>query len=342
MCGAAVLSHAESRPDLNIRASTRVSMNSARITGLRSIELGVTDLHQSAAFYGAIWGLDPIASDADTIHLRGNGTEHHVVTLRERPKAGMLGIHFATIDRTAVDALHAKAKAFGANVTSAPAELPRSAGGGYGFGFRSPEGHVLNISSDVAQHPNVVLDRSKPTKLSHVVINSAEIDGSTAFFIDLLGFRLSDSTDMMNFVRCSRDHHSIALARGEGPSLNHMAYEVENIDGLMRGAGRLKQCGFNVEWGVGRHGPGDNVFSYFVEPNGFVVEYTTEVEQIDEATYLPHDPTYWREFPMRPCRWGMGGHPSNRLKAAFSGDISVADPQDGPRCEEIMAKTLGR
>ena len=53
-------------------------------------------------------------------------------------------------------------------------------------------------------------------------------------------------------------------------------------------------------------------------------------------------PKYWRDFPMRPCRWGMAGHPSNRLKAAFGGDISVADPNDGKRCEEIMAKTLGR
>ena len=89
-----------------------------------------------------------------------------------------------------------------------------------------------------------------------------------------------------------------------------------SIDGLMRGAGRMKKHGFNVEWGVGRHGPGDNVFSYFVEPNGFVVEYTAEVQQVDEATYEAHDAEYWRNFPMRPCRWGMAGMPSNRFKAA--------------------------
>ena len=167
---------------------------------------------------------------------------------------------------------------------------------------------MLNISSDVARHPNAVNDRSKPIKLSHVVLNSAKIEEQTAFFIDLLGFKLSDSTDMMEFIRCCADHHSIAMARGDGPSLNHMAYEVASIDGLMRGAGRMKKHGFNVEWGVGRHGPGDNVFSYFVEPNGFVVEYTAEVQQVDEATYKAHDAEYWREFPMRPCRWGMAGH----------------------------------
>jgi len=317
-------------------------MMNTKVVGLRGVELGVTHLDRAAAFYSCVWGLDPVLSEGDTIHLRANGSEHHVVTLRERPRASLLGVHFAASDRVAVEALHQKAKGFGATVTSAPAELPRSAGGGYGFQFKSPDGHVFNVSSDVARHPNVANDRSKPIKLSHVVLNSAKIEEQTNFFIDMLGFRLSDSTDMMDFVRCSSDHHSIAMARGDGPSLNHMAYELASIDGLMRGAGRLKSSGFNTEWGVGRHGPGNNVFSYFVEPNGFVVEYTTEVQQVDETDYEAHDAKYWREFPMRPCRWGMAGHPSNRLKAAFGGDITVADEADGKRCEEIMAKTLGR
>jgi catechol 2,3-dioxygenase len=143
-------------------------------------------------------------------------------------------------------------------------------------------------------------------------------------------------------VRCSADHHSIAMARGSGPTLNHCAFEVESIDGLMRGTGRMKKHGFNVEWGIGRHGPGNNVFGYFVEPNGFVVEYTAEVEQVDEATYTARDAAFWRTFPGRPCRWGMAGMPSNRFKAASSGDLSVADPEAGKRCEEIMAQTLGR
>lgn len=317
-------------------------MNHARVTGLRSVEFGVPNLTQSAAFYSALWGLEPVASDGETIHLRANGPEHHAVTLRERPTASLLGVHFATINREAVDALHGLAKAAGVKIAAPSAELPRSAGGGYGFQFTTPEGHVLNVSSDVARHASVTSDRSKPNKLSHVVLNTANIDQQTAFFTDVLGFKLSDQTDMMEFIRCSADHHSVAVARGSGPSLNHCAYEVGNIDGLMRGAGRMQKHGFKVEWGVGRHGPGDNVFSYFIEPNGFVVEYTAEVEQVDEAVYQPHDAAYWRNFPMRPCRWGMAGQPSNRFKAASSGDLSVADPEAGKRCEEIMAKTLGR
>ena len=91
-------------------------MDNAKVTAVRSIELGVTNLDRAAAFYRGVWGLEPVAVENDSIHLRANGPEHHVVTLRERPKAAMLGVHFAAQDRNAVDALHARAKAFGASV----------------------------------------------------------------------------------------------------------------------------------------------------------------------------------------------------------------------------------
>jgi catechol 2,3-dioxygenase-like lactoylglutathione lyase family enzyme len=319
-------------------------MTNARVAGLRSIELGVPDLNRSSDFYQQVWGLQEVVSDGDAIHLRGTGSEHHVVTLRQRPRPALLGVHFAASDRHAVTALHAKAKSYGTEGLSEPAELPRTAGGGFGFRFNTPDGLPLAISADVAQHPDVVADRSRPTKLTHVVLNSARIDEQTAFFQDLLGFRHSDSTDMMEFIRCCADHHSVAFARGSGPSLNHMAYEMPNFDGLMRGAGRMKQNGFNIEWGVGRHGPGNNIFTYFIEPNGFVTEYTTEVDQVDEATYVPNTAEYWRNFPGRPCRWNMAGHPSNRLRAAMGGEIFAppAGEDVNLRCEEVMARTLGR
>ena len=250
------------------------------------IELGVRDLHQSAEFYTKVWALEEVSADGDSIHFRATGGEHHVLTIRERPQASLLGVHFAAADRDAVDQLCARAKGYGVAPARDPAPLAVSAGGGYGFRFETPDGLPMTISSDSVQHPNVVLDRSRPTKISHVVLNSARTDDQVPFFIDVLGFKLSDSTHMMEFLRCSADHHSIAIFRNNGPSLNHVAYELPNIDGLMRGAGRVKRSGFDIEWGVGRHGPGSNVFSYFIEPNGFVAEYTTELEQLDDATHV--------------------------------------------------------
>ena len=322
-------------------------MANSTVTGVRSIELGVRDLHQSAEFYTKVWALEEVSAAGDTMHFRATGGEHHVLTIRERPQASLLGVHFAAADRGAVDQLCAKAKGYGVAIADDPAPLDASAGGGYGFRFETPDGLPMTISSDSAQHPDVVVDRSRPTKICHVVLNSARTDDQVPFFIDVLGFKLSDSTHMMEFLRCSADHHSIAIFRNNGPSLNHVAYELPNIDGLMRGAGRLKRSGFDVEWGVGRHGPGSNVFSYFIEPNGFVAEYTTELDQLDDATHVPQDASYWQKIMPNPDRWGLAGPPSNRMRAAMSGALYLGDRElsnalaGDARCEDIIGRKLG-
>jgi catechol 2,3-dioxygenase-like lactoylglutathione lyase family enzyme len=312
-------------------------MTNSRATGVRSIELGVRDLHQSAEFYTKVWALEEVSAEGDCIHFRATGGEHHVLTIRERPKPALLGVHFSATDRAAVDALCAKAKGYGVEVAGDPAPLDHAAGGGYGFRFRTPDGLPMSISAHCVQHPDVVLDRSRPTKISHVVLNSARTEDQVPFFIDVLGFKLSDSTNMMEFLRCSADHHSVAIFRNNGPSLNHVAYELPNIDGLMRGAGRVRQSGFDIEWGVGRHGPGSNVFSYFIEPNGFVAEYTTELDQLDDATHVPMDADYWQRTVPVPDRWGTAGPPSNRMRAAMSGALYLGDE----RCEDIIGRKLG-
>ena len=309
-------------------------MTNGKVTGVRSIELGVRDLRQSADFYIKVWALDEVAVDGDGIHLRATGGEHHVLTIRERPKPTLLGVNFAAPDRTTVDQLCAKAKSYGVKVLGDPAPLSGAVGGGYGFRFETPDGLPMSISSDGTQHLDVVLDRSRPTKISHVVLNSADADEQMPFFIDVLGFRRSDSTHMMEFLRCCSDHHSIAIVRGSGPSLNHVAYELPNIDGLMRGTGRVKRNGFDIEWGVGRHGPGNNVF--------YVAEYTTELDQIDEATHVPQDAQYWdKVMPTRGDRWGTAGPPSNRMQFAMSGGLYLgAEPPEGVRCEDIIGRKL--
>ena len=194
-------------------------------------------------------------------------------------------MHFAAADRAAVDQLCAKAKGYGVEVAGDPATLlDASAGGGYGFRFQTPDGlpmtHLVGqrAASERGRRP-LAADQDQPRRSQQ----RARPTIRSPFFVDVLGFKLSDSSHMMEFLRCSADHHSMAIFRNNGPSLNHVAYELPNIDGLMRGAGRLKQSGFDIEWGVGRHGPGNNVFSYFIEPNGFVAEYTTEVDQLDDA-----------------------------------------------------------
>src|SRR6516225_1251678 len=102
-------------------------MTNGKVTGVRSIELGVRDLQQSAHFYIKVWALAEVAVDGDGIHLRATGGEHHVLTIRERPKPTLLGVNFAAPDRTTVDQLCAKAKSYGVKVLGDPAPLSGAA-----------------------------------------------------------------------------------------------------------------------------------------------------------------------------------------------------------------------
>ena len=124
-----------------------------------------------------------------------------------------------------------------------------------------------------------------------------------------------DRTRIMAFMRCNSDHHSLALGDTDNDALNHVAFLMPSIDDVMRGGGRMKDAGYGIEWGPGRHGPGDNAFNYFVGPFGLVIEYTAEVEQVDDH-YVPGLPDDWKWPPGRIDQWGIGVGPTDRLKQA--------------------------
>jgi hypothetical protein len=62
----------------------------------------------------------------------------------------------------------------------------------------------------------------------------------------------------------------------KGPGFNHAAYEVADLDDLMRGHQRLKEAGRHAEWGVGRHILGSQVFDYWRDPWGHTLEHWTD------------------------------------------------------------------
>jgi catechol 2,3-dioxygenase len=119
----------------------------------------------------------------------------------------------------------------------------------------------------------------------------------------------------MAFMRSCSDHHSIALADADNDCLNHIAFVMPDLDSVMRGGGRMKDAGYPIHWGPGRHGPGNNLFNYFLGPFGFAIEYTADVLQVDDSyrTGMPED---WKWPPGRIDHWGIGTGPSADLKAA--------------------------
>jgi catechol 2,3-dioxygenase len=289
-------------------------MSSPWISGLRSVALTVPDLAAAEAFYTGTWHLDVASRSAEALYLRGTGADHHLLALHAGPATAIRHVTLRARNIEALPRIAAAAAAAGGRVLHEPKALDEPSGG-TGILVRDPDGRLLQIVHGDTTHADAREVKDRPLRLAHVVLNSHAVEATQRFFEQALGFTLADRTRIMAFLNCNQDHHSVALGDSDNDALNHIAFLMPDLESVMRGGGRMKDAGFAIEWGPGRHGPGDNAFNYFVGPFGEVIEYTAEVQQVDES-YRVGGPTDWTWPPGRVDQWGISTPPSARLKQA--------------------------
>lgn len=305
-------------------------MSERLITHLRHVDLAVPDYDKQVEFYTNMWGLKQETTDDGIAFLAAEGSpEQYSVRLRKSEEKRLDLISFGAATTDDVDAMAQRLGTAGVQLVSEP-DLLQTPGGGYGFRFFDNDGRTVEVSSDVAvrQHRKIEEGESVPVKLSHVVINSPNPEATVAFYEQHLSFALSDTLmsphmgEVMWFMRTNTYHHSLAIARGPHVSLHHASFELRGIDEYMRGTGRLLRAGVEKVWGPGRHMAGNNTFSYFLDPHGNTIEYTTELEQLDEDTWHPH--LYDFSDPEVTDQWGTANPMSE-----FVAKKSFNDPDRG-------------
>lgn len=125
--------------------------------------------------------------------------------------------------------------------------------------------------------------RINPRRLAHVLIFTADVSASIAFYEGFLGLRLSDrSGDGIAFMHGihGSDHHLIALAKAHGPGLHHLSWDVGSVNDIGLGAMHMADKGFSAGWGLGRHVLGSNYFHYVRDPWGSYAEYSADIDYI--------------------------------------------------------------
>ena len=290
-------------------------MSSPWIEGLRSVAVYVPDLALAERFYTETWHLQVAHRTDNAIYLRGSGSDDYLLALHadgETPAIRQVTLRARS--RDALDAILARVAPAGGTVLAQPHELTRDPAGGIGIKFSDPHGRVFQVVHGDARR-DASTARDMPQRLTHVVLNSHAVDDTQRFLVDVLGFKLADRTGAIAFMNCNHDHHTIAVGIADNDALNHIAFLMPDGDAVMRGGGRMKDAGFPIQWGPGRHGPGNNLFNYFIDPFGIVIEYTAEVQQVDES-YETHGPDFWKWPPGRLDQWGISGPPSGTLKEA--------------------------
>ncbi|MDF9277920.1 VOC family protein [Arthrobacter sp. EH-1B-1] len=283
------------------------------ITHLRHFDIAVPDYQKQVEFYKNHWGLTEMENDGGVTYFAAEGSpEQYSVRVRQAEEKRLDMVAFGAADKASVDQLASDLIAKGVKLIGEPDDV-RTLGGGYGFRFFDLEGRTIEVSSDVEvrKHRKIEEREAIPVRLSHVVLNSPEPEKMRAWYEQHLGFRLSDTLnhphmgDLFYFMRCNAQHHSIAISRGPHASLQHASFELRGIDEYMRGSGKLLRSGFKKIWGPGRHKAGDNTFTYFHDPNGNTMEYTTELDSVDEDTW--HPSIFDTREPETSDQWGTGG-----------------------------------
>lgn len=276
-------------------------MSIVKVEDVSHVRFRAPDLEAMRAFLED-FGLVVVEADAERLVARGTGPAP-VAHVTERGEPGFLALGLRA---ESLEDLERLARAEGASVE--PFDAP---GGGAMVTLRDPDGHRVEVVAGQAPAEPMPIpeaqrwnragaaSRLRTTKriaagpacvvrLGHVVLNVTDFRASEAWYKARFGFitsdeiRLSPEFALGAFLRCDRgetptDHHTLFLVQGpKGPGFNHAAFEVADLDDLMRGHQRLKDAGRHAEWGVGRHILGSQVFDYWRDPWGHTLEHWTD------------------------------------------------------------------
>jgi catechol 2,3-dioxygenase len=278
------------------------------------VAMSVPDLEASVSWATTVMGMRE-TERADGVVYLSHADCHHSLQYRQADSAGLDHVALEAHDDAALAALVAELKDRDVAILS---ETPQEPGVARAVRFPTPDGHVIEVFTGMASDGVLHTGRGiQPRKFGHPMLTCQETSATVAFFTEVLGFRISDDVGegTLVFMRCNVDHHGIGVGRGPRAGLNHYAWGVENLATLGALGDVLSRNGSRFIWGPGRHGAGQNLFTYHFDPAGCIVEYYADLYQVwDERTY---EPGHWSlEEGRFENLWGPGA-PREMMETAI-------------------------
>ena len=282
-------------------------MPKIKVADMAYVRLRSPDLDVAEEFLTR-FGLVKTARTPTALYMRGTDPVHHLhVTEKGDPK--FLG--FANFSESAYD-LKRLANSIGATGV----EHLDEPGGGKRVRLTEPNGYQIEIVHGIAAVPAIPVRRqpvntgpqplaragevmrppkgpSSVKRIGHGVMSTPRFDETVAWFREHLGFICSDDVyegekDHLigSFNRLDRgdnyvDHHVFFCLRHEKTGLNHVSFEVQDIDDVAIGHDYLAQFGYEHMWGIGRHVLGSQVYDYWADPWRRVHEHWADSDRLN-------------------------------------------------------------
>jgi catechol 2,3-dioxygenase-like lactoylglutathione lyase family enzyme len=257
------------------------------------------------------FGLVRAARTPDALYMRAADGRHHHHAVR---KGGTKFIGFAYHAANEDDLRRAAALPGASGI-----ETLDEPGGGKRVRFTEPNGYQVEVIHGMASVAPTAVARDElntareprrragkvmrlsrsPTmiqRIGHGVLSTPKVKETLAWFRSTLGMLRSDDVyagDKANiiggFSRLDRgdeyvDHHVLFCVHNEKVGLNHVSYEVQDIDCVFQDHEYIKKLGkYEHMWGIGRHLLGSQVFDYWSDPWGRVHERWADTDRLNAA-----------------------------------------------------------
>ena len=172
------------------------------------------------------------------------------------------------------------------------------------FNVTYPEGNKI-LFGLAKKDPEGLSGLKGPTQ--HLTLATHDPEKIEAFYAGKLGFAVSDRVRKPNgevatvFTRSNHEHHTLACFRSDRVGVDHHSYEAGDWNVIRDWCDHLATLDIQLMWGPGRHGPGNNLFIFIVDPDGNWIEISAELEIIHDRPVKE-----WPHAERTLNLWGKG------------------------------------
>jgi catechol-2,3-dioxygenase len=265
------------------------------IVGIHHVALRVADLDEATERWSKQFGLTVRERHADRVYL-GCAFEDYSLELIQGDAPGFDHAGWELAEGAMLDAFEGTTE----DRPGRSASLHLADPDGYGV-------EIVKWTPRTSVFPDAArlstdLPAFHPTKLGHVNVLSEDVRRLSAFYIDELGFKLTDRLgDEGIWLHVNADHHVMAMLEKEPKHFHHFALELRDIGEMRLLLDHLAKHGRWVIWGPGRHGVAASLFAYIRIPEeDLIVELYCDMEQLT-AGHVPRD---WEDTPHSSNVWG--------------------------------------
>jgi 2,3-dihydroxybiphenyl 1,2-dioxygenase len=252
-------------------------------------------------------GLQAVERSPSLLAFRMDNRKQRIVIDRALPD-GARFFGWEVADAAALDALAARLEQAEVEVTAEPQAVADTRRVRALISFRDPCGNRLEAfydaqTDDTPFKPGRSISgfRTGPLGLGHAVLTVENIDAVMPFYVDLLGFHLSDYMHKpfrAYFFHINARHHSLALIETGRNGMHHLMVELFSLDDVGQSYDVALSQEDRVSVTLGRH-TNDLMTSFYAKtPSSFMVECGWGGREID--------PSNWRPFELQdgPSLWG--------------------------------------